>query len=191
MRPDPRSQQVAGEKCGLERSGEKRAIAVSEADGRLLRVLAASMGAKHVVEIGTLYGYSGLWLALGLRSTGGRLTTFEIDERNAARARENFRRAGVDDIVEVVAGDAHEKVRALGGPIDLVFLDADKEGYVDYLRKLRPLLRPGGLVVAHNMRRPAPDPRYIEAITADPGLETVFLLMDGAGMGVTLKKGAE
>ena len=67
-------------------------------------------------------------------------------------------------------------------------LDADKDGYVFYLKRLLPLVRPGGLIVAHNMAQPPPDPRYLEAITANPDLETIFLLMDGAGVGVTMKK---
>ena len=70
----------------------------------------------------------------------------------------------------------------------LLFLDADKSGYIDYLDKLLPLVRPGGLIVAHNMVHPPPDPAYIEAVTTNADLETVFLHMDGAGIGVTLKK---
>ncbi|MHC4063895.1 MAG: O-methyltransferase [Planctomycetota bacterium] len=161
---------------------------VSVADGRLLRVLTESIGAKHVVEIGTSNGYSGIWLCLALRATGGRLTTYEINAERAALARENFKRAGVDQIVTLVEGDAHEEVPKLKDAIDLLFLDADKKGYIDYLDKLLPLVRPGGLIVAHNMVYPPPDPAYIEAITTNPDLETVFLHMDGAGIGVTLKK---
>ncbi len=70
----------------------------------------------------------------------------------------------------------------------MVFLDADKEGYVDYLEKLLPLVRPGGLIIAHNMNRRQADPRYVEAITTNPALETAFLLMEGTGVGVTMKK---
>ncbi len=157
-------------------------------DGRLLRVLAESIGAKHVVEIGTSNGYSGIWLCLALRATGGKLTTYEIDARRAALARQNFRRAGVDHLVTLVEGDAHSEVTKLREPIDLLFIDADKEGYIDYLNKLLPLVRTGGLIVAHNMSQPAPDPRYVKAITANPNLETVFLNMHAAGVGVTLKK---
>ncbi len=166
----------------------QRHLNVSRDDGRLLRVLAQSIGARHVIEIGTSTGYSGLWLALALHATGGRLTTFEIDRSRAGVARENFKRSGLGDLVTVVVGDAHEEVKSLQGPIDLVFLDADKEGYPDYLDKLRPLLRVGGLIVADNMRRPTPDPRYIRAVTSDPKLETLFLNMQGSGTGVTLKK---
>jgi len=157
-------------------------------DGRLLRVLTETIGAKHVVEIGTSNGYSGIWLCLALRTTEGKLTTHEIDEGRAAPARENFKRAGVDDIVTLVMGDAHETVTNIKEPIDLLFLDADKTGYIDYLSKLLPVVRPGGLIVAHNMNTRQADPDYVEAITTNPDLETIFLHMDAAGVGVTMKK---
>lgn len=167
---------------------DRRHLAVSEADGRLMRQLAEAAGAKTVVELGTSTGYSGLWFALALRATGGHLYTHELDPGRAETARANFEAAGVAELVTVIVGDAHETVKQHEGPIDVVFLDADKQGYLDYLEKLLPLVRPGGLVLAHNMRRPEPDPRYIEAITTDPRLETTFVLMDGAGLGITLKK---
>ena len=162
---------------------------VSGEDGRLLRLLAEVTDAKHVVEIGTSNGYSGIWFCLALRTTGGSLTTYEIDAGRAALARENFRRAGVEQLVTLVEGDAHEEVTRLQGPIDILFLDADKSGYIDYLEKLLPLLRPGGLVVAHNMNPAMADPKYVEAITSHPGLETIFLNKSfRGGVGVTLKK---
>jgi len=161
---------------------------VSTEDGRLLRLLTESLGAQRVVEIGTSTGESAIWFALALRRTGGKLYTHEIDPERIQVAKANFDRAGVSDLITVIEGDAHETVRQHKEPIDILFLDADKEGYIDYLRKLLPIVRPGGLVLAHNMRGPAPDPRYVEAITRDPALETAFLLMDGAGIGVTMKK---
>jgi predicted O-methyltransferase YrrM len=161
---------------------------VSTTDGRLLRLLAEAIDAKYVVEIGTSTGYSAAWLALGLRSTGGKIFTHEIDPQRARIAEENFKKAGVDDIVTVVLGDAHETVKQHKEPIDLLFLDADKEGYIDYLEKLLPLVRPGGLIVAHNMNPRQADQRYVEAITKNPDFETLFLLMEGAGIGVTMKK---
>jgi caffeoyl-CoA O-methyltransferase len=157
-------------------------------DGRLLRMLTESTGAVRVVEIGTSNGYSGIWLCLGLRQTGGRLITHEVDPRRADLARENFARAGVEDLVTIVEGDAHETVQKLEGSIDLLFIDADKEGYGDYLTKLLPKVRPGGLILAHNMSRPMAEPGFVEAITTDARLETLFLHMDGAGMAVTMKK---
>ena len=158
---------------------------IPEADGRLMRLLTESLGAKNVVEIGTSNGYSGLWVCLGLKSTGGKLTTHEIDARRASLARENFKRAGVSDVVTLVEGDAHKEVAKLKEPIDILFLDADKEGYIDYLEKLVPLVRPGGLIVAHNITPGMADPNYIKAITTNPDLETVFLPQ---GVSITIKK---
>jgi predicted O-methyltransferase YrrM len=153
-------------------------------DGRLLRLLAESMDAKHVVEVGTSTGYSGIWFGLALRRTGGKLTTYEIDAQRAATARANFKRAGMSDIVVLVEGDAHEEVSKLKGPIDILFLDADKQGYIDYLNKLLPSVRPGGLIVAHNITPGMADPQFMTAITTDPDLETIVR----SGVSVTLKK---
>ena len=166
-----------------------RYLSVPEEDGRLLRVLAESSRARNVVELGTSTGYSGLWLLLALSATDGRLTTFEMDRGRQQMARENFERAGVAKRATLVLGDAHTEIARLKEPIDLLFIDADKEGYLDYLQRLGPLVRAGGLVVAHNMASPPPDPRYVQAVTTDPAYETVFLNMDDAGVGVTLRKG--
>ena len=162
---------------------------VQPEDGRVLRLLAEAIGAKHIVEIGTSNGYSGIWFCLALRTTGGKLTTFEIDARRASLARKNFKRAGVDHIVTLIEGDAHKMVTKLKEPIDILHLDADKAGYIDYLDKLLPLLRPGGLILAHNttnVRAPMED--YIKAVTTNPKLETKFIHKHGQGIGVTLKK---
>ena len=91
-------------------------------DGRMLRLLTEAVGAKAVVEIGTSTGYSGLWLLLALKNTGGTLTTFEIDSGRAAQARKHFAEAGVDQKVTVVEGDAHENVKRLKESIDVLFL---------------------------------------------------------------------
>lgn len=162
---------------------------VTPEDGRLLRVLTESIGAKHVVEIGTSHGYSAIWFCLALHSTGGKLITHEIDPGRVSLARENFKRAGVEDIVTLVEGDAHKTVTKLKGPIDILFLDADKAGNIDYLNKLLPLVRPGGLILAHNttdLESLMQD--YLEVVTTDPNLETIFLHKQDLGIGVTLKK---
>ncbi len=157
-------------------------------DGRLIRMLTETLGAQHVVEVGTANGYSALWLVLGLRSTGGSLTTFEIDPQRSALARENFRRAGVEDFVRLVEGDAHETITELTGPIDLVFLDADKGGFTDYLEKLLPLLRVGGLILAHDSSGQAHLMHdYLEALAAHPDLETVFVDASRWGICITRK----
>ncbi len=157
---------------------------VPPGDGRVLRLLTEAAGAKNVVEIGTSTGYSGLWLCLALQATGGKLTTFEMDPGRAATAREHFRKAGVDRMVTLVQGDAHQNISRLKEPIDVLFIDADKEGYVDYLTKLQPLVRPGGLILAHNVNM-APD--YVKQVTTNPDLDTIFCAQ-GNDLGVTLKK---
>lgn len=172
----------------MEQNQRRGSMSVPMDDGRILRMLAEATGAKQVVEIGTSVGYSALWFCLALEKTGGKLTTFEIDSGRAAKARENFKRAGMEKIVTLVEGDAHEQVTKLTQPIDLLFLDADKEGYVDYLEKLLPLIRPGGLIIAHNMNPAQADSRYVKAITTNPDLETLFLNMESSGLGATLKK---
>jgi caffeoyl-CoA O-methyltransferase len=159
-------------------------LSVPMVDGRALRLLTESAGAKNVIEIGTSTGYSGLWLSLALQSTGGHLTTFELDHERASMAREHFRKAGVEQVITIVEGDAHENVTKFKGPVDVAFIDADKDGYADYLRKVLPLVRPGGLILAHNVEM-VPD--YVKAVTTSADLETIFY-MEGGGLGVTLKK---
>ncbi len=172
----------------MNRNQRRGMMNVPPEDGRLLRLLTEATGAKHVVEIGTSNGYSGIWFCLALRTTGGKLTTHDIDEGRAALARKNFKRAGVDKLVTLIMGDAHETVKNLKGPIDILFFDADKEGYIDYLNKLLPLVRPGGLVIAHNMNPRRADPKYVKAITTNPDLETLLLHKEISGVSVTLKK---
>ena len=163
-------------------------MSVPRDDGRLLRILTESINAKHVVELGTFRGYSGIWFCLALRTTGGKLTTFEIDPRNAAISRENFKRAGVESLVTLIEGDAHKELSRLKDPVDLVFIDADKEGYLDYFNKLLPLMRPGGLIVAHNISTDRADPEFVKAVTSDKSVDTVFVNAGSGGMSVSLKK---
>ena len=163
-------------------------MSVPRDDGRLLRILTESINAKHVVELGTFRGYSGIWFCLALRTTGGKLTTFEIDPRNAAISRENFKRAGVESLVTLIEGDAHKELSRLKDPVDLVFIDADKEGYLDYFNKLLPLMRPGGLIVAHNISSGMADPAFVKAITSDKSVDTVFVNAGSGGINVSLKK---
>jgi len=159
-------------------------LSVPPQDGQALRLLTEAADAKNVVEIGTSTGYSGLWFCLALQKTGGHLTTFEIDHERATMARRHFQDAGVENLVTIVEGDAHEQVAKLKMPIDVAFIDADKPGYLDYLTKLLPLVRPGGLILAHNVDM-VPD--YVKAVTSNPGLETIFY-MQGGGLAVTLRK---
>ena len=162
---------------------------VSRDDGRMLRIFAELANTKKAIELGTSTGYSAIWIALALRRTGGRLTTFEIDRARAATAAANFKRAGVDGLIDIVVGDAHKEAGKVSGPLDFVFSDADKEGYLTYFRVLAPKLRTGGLFISDNMAIPEPDPAYIRAITTDPDYETVFFNMHRTGVAVSHKRG--
>jgi predicted O-methyltransferase YrrM len=157
---------------------------VPAADGRLLRILTESVNAKSVVEIGTSTGISGLWFCLALDRTGGKLNTFELDAGRAALARAHFKKAGVERLVNLVEGDAHKNIAQLKAPVDVVFIDAEKDGYVDYLNKILPLVRPGGLILAHNVDMVRD---YMAAVNSNPDLDTV-VYMQGGGLAVTLKK---
>jgi predicted O-methyltransferase YrrM len=182
---------------------EKRIIAVMEdmyanqsrgmgnilpEDGRLMRMLTETLGAKNVVEVGTANGYSAMWFCLAMRSTGGRLTTHEIDPKRIAMAKKNFHRAGVDDLVTLVEGDAHKTIGRLTEPIDLLLLDAEKEGFTDYLNQLLPLVRTGGLIIAHDSSGQAHMmEEYFQAIVKNLDLETVFVDASRWGMAITRK----
>jgi predicted O-methyltransferase YrrM len=128
------------------------AIAVSAAQGKLLHLLALSLGAKRILEIGTLGGYSAIWMARALPS-GGKLVSLEIDPRNAEVASRNVARAGLSDRVEIVVGPAITRLPDLQGPFDFAFIDADKESNADYFDHAVRLSRPGGVIVVDNVVR--------------------------------------
>ncbi len=136
----------------LEARGLPR-IQVSPLEGKLLALLAALGGARRLLEVGTLGGYSGLWL-VSLLPGDARLVTIEVDPDHAALAREAFRRAGEEERIRLLEGDARELLPGLvgdaDGPFDLVFLDADKRSYPEYLERSTELLRPGGLLLGDN-----------------------------------------
>jgi predicted O-methyltransferase YrrM len=145
---------IEGELVGQDDALREAAggIAVSPAQGKLLHLLARSIGARRVLELGTLYGYSAIWLARALPDDG-ELITLEVDSGNAARARANVDRAGVGAKVDIRVGPAAETVAGVDGPFDLVFLDADKAGMPDYFIAVLPLTRPGGLIIGDNTVR--------------------------------------
>jgi predicted O-methyltransferase YrrM len=143
-------------------------ISVSPAQGRLLHVLARALGARRILEVGTLAGYSAIWLARAL-AAGGRLITLEADPAHAKVARANLARAGLDGLVEVREGRAAETLPRLvadgAGPFDLIFIDADKAGYADYFGWALALSRPGTLIVADNVVRKG---QVADATSDDP-----------------------
>jgi len=163
-------------------------LAVSEEDGRFLRVMIVSSGTKRALEIGAADGYSAIWIGLGLRETGGRLTTIEYDPARARSAAANIRRAGLSDIVTVVPGDAFEQIPKLAGAVDFVFLDAWKRDYKRFFDLLLPRLEPRGLFLAHNVVNKQTEMRdFLDAIHNDPRLFTSIVKPGTEGMSVSVK----
>ncbi len=174
-------------------------ITVKPEEGRFLQVLVAACRPKVAIEIGTLGGYSGTWIARGLPA-GGRLITLELDPMRAEIAREHFRLAGVEDRVEIRVGNAHNLLLELSdnGPFDFVFIDAEKEGNPAYLEWTLDHLRPGGVLAVHNAFRKGAildldnrDPAVLatrelnQRVAENPRLiSTIFPAGDGMTIGV-------
>ena len=154
------------------------AIDVAPNQGKLLHLLARMVGARRILELCSLGGYSAIWLARAL-APGGRRTSRVIDTRNAEVARATFERAGLSDLIDLRLGPALEtlpKLAAEGvGPFDLAFIDADKQSNADYFAWALRLSRPGSVIVVDNVVRAG---RVIEAGTADPAVLGVRRLMD-------------
>lgn len=173
------------------KAADANRLAVSEEDGRFLRVMIATSGATRVLEIGGAYGYSAIWMGLALRETGGRLTTIEFDPARATLAAGNIRNAGLADIVTVVTGDAFTEIPKLQGTFDFVFVDAWKRDYRRFFDLLFPRLTPHGLYVAHNVVNKQGEMRdFLDAIRSDPRLFTTIVAPSGEGMSVSYKLGS-
>ena len=167
-------------------------LAVSEEDGRFLRVMVASSNARHALEIGAAYGYSAIWIGLGLRQTGGHLTTIEFDPARAKLAADNIRRAGLADLVTVISGDGFKEVPRLTGEFDFVFLDAWKRDYKRFFDLVFPRLAPRGLLLAHNVvNKRGEMGDFLDAIRTHPALFTTIVTPSGEGMSVSYKLNAK
>ena len=170
------------------KSADTDLLAVSEEDGRFLRVMIASSGAKRALEIGGANGYSAIWIGLGLRQTGGHLTSIEYDPARAKAAAENVRKAGLSDVVTVVAGDAFKEIPKLQGTFDFVFLDAWKRDYKRFLDLVFPRLDPHGLFLAHNVVNKKNEMTdFLSAIQNDPRMFTSIVTPSGEGISITVK----
>ena len=173
----------AGQKDALR---DRFLLAVGPESGQLLNILARSLSAPHILELGTSYGYSTIWLAEAARATGGRVTTMELHDYKSAHARGMAEKAGLADHVDFRVGDAVEMLRALAEPVDFVLVDLWKELYVPCLEAFYPRLTAGAMVVADNIIRPGKEGalNYVKAIRAKPGISSVLLPV-GAGLEIS------
>ncbi len=149
-------------------------IDVSPAQGKLLHLLALAAGARRVLEVGTLGGYSTIWLARAV-GDGGRVTTLEIDPHHADVARANLAAAGMEARAEVLTGAALDTLARLDGPSDLIFIDADKENNAAYVREAIRLSRPGTVIVVDNVIR---EGGVVDTASEDPRIRGTRALFD-------------
>jgi caffeoyl-CoA O-methyltransferase len=171
------------------RSAEKGMMNIGPAEGEYLSNLVVKLKAHRVLEIGTSNGYSGIWLALGLRQTGGRLITLDIDKGRQSLALANFKATGLDDLVDARLCDALREIPRIEGPFDLVFIDAWKPDYLRYLRLVLPKVRSGGAITAHNVVSEATEmPDFLNAIHSNSDLKTEIVKLGPAGLSVSFKK---
>ena len=171
------------------RAKDKGQLAVSEEDGRFLRLLIASSNRKRALEIGGASGYSAIWMAQGLRATGGKLVTIEYDPVRAKELAENIKRAGFTDIVQVVSGDAFAEIPKLQGTFDFVFLDAWKRDYKKFLDLVYPRLDKGGVFTAHNVvNKRSEMGDFLDAIQRNPSLWSAIVAPSGEGISLSYKR---
>ena len=170
------------------KSADTDLLAVSEEDGRFLRVMVTSSNATRALEIGGANGYSAIWIALGLRATGGRLTSIEYDPARAKTAAGNIRKAGLSDIVTVVSGDAFTELPKLPGEFDFVFLDAWKRDYKRFFDMMFPRLHVRGLFLAHNVVNKQNEMKdFLATIQNNQAVFSSIVTPSGEGMSVTVK----
>ncbi|HEY0235287.1 MAG TPA: class I SAM-dependent methyltransferase [Afipia sp.] len=165
---------------------DQRLLAVGPETGQLINILAKSLAAPTILEIGTSYGYSGIWLAEAARAAGGRLITLELQDYKSAYAKEMAIKAGLADHVDFRVGDAVALISELSAPIDFVLLDLWKNLYVPCLEAFYRKLAPGAIIVADNMLRPGGTEvaNYGRAVRAKPDI-TSILLPVGSGIEVS------
>ena len=170
------------------RAADKGDLAVSEEDGRFLRAMVAARGAKSILEIGGASGYSAIWLGLGARETGGRVVSIEYDAQRAKEEAQNISKAGLNDVVRPIHGDAFAEIPKLQGTFDLVFLDAWKPDYKKFFEIVFPRLNIGGVFMAHNVinKKSEMEP-FLTTIQSHPRLFTSIVSPGSEGMSVSVK----
>ena len=170
-------------------------------DGQAMYDLIVEKGYKNALEIGTSTGHSAIWIAWALSKTGGQLITVEIDEGRHREALANFDKAGLGRYIDARLANAHDLVPALKGPFDFVFIDADKDWYVNYAKAVIPKLLDGGCIAAHNVSAPRPGTGrgfrqggyggadYWEFLSGQPGFETSIHPESRGDLAVSFKTG--
>ena len=170
------------------RAADKGQLAVSEEDGKFLRVMVATQGARSILEIGAASGYSTIWLGLGARESGGQVIAIEYDPVRAKEAAANIQKAGLTDVVRVIHADAFAEIPKLSRSFDFVFLDAWKPDYQKFFDMVYPRLDPGGVFLAHNVvnKKSEMEP-FLRTISTHPNLFTTVVSPGSEGMSVSYR----
>jgi predicted O-methyltransferase YrrM len=162
---------------------------VPAVDGRLLYDIIKDHGYVRGLEIGTSNGYSALWLGLAFKENGGKLITIEIEPQRAREAMENFRHAGLDDVIQIRVNNALREIPLLEGEFDFVFIDAWKPDYIKYLELILPRMKPGGVITSHNVSSQGGSMQgFLKEISENPSLETTIDHSSRAGMSISYVK---
>jgi predicted O-methyltransferase YrrM len=160
--------------------------AVGPQTGQLLNIVVKAMASPNILEIGTSYGYSGIWLAEAARAAGGRVTTLELHDYKSAYAHSMALKAGLADHIDFKVGDAVDLIASLPGKFDFILLDLWKDLYIPCLEVFYPKLNPGAIIVADNMLRPGGDEvKAYRAAIAKKGRITSVLLPVGTGIEIS------
>jgi caffeoyl-CoA O-methyltransferase len=171
------------------KAADKDQLAVSEEDGRFLRLLAVTSGAKRALEIGAASGYSAIWMGLAMRETGGKLVTIEYDKARAAQAAANIKKAGLSDVVQVISGDAFAEIPKVAGTFDFVFCDAWKRDYQKFFTMVFPRMDKGGLFLGHNVINKRDEMAdFLKTIHTSQAVLTSIVAPSGEGVSITLKR---
>ena len=169
--------------------GQRGMMNVPRTDGEFLHNFIIERGYRRGLEIGTSNGYSGIWMGMALRRSGGKLITLEIDKRRASLARENFSHVKMNNVIELREGDALKIIPQVEGPFDFVFIDAWKEDYLRYFEMVYPKVRAGGVILAHNVTSHGSDMKdFLDTIENHPNLETRIDRRSSAGLSISIKK---
>ncbi len=171
---------------GRDGGQDRRLRAVGRETGQLINILAKSLKRPVILELGTSFGYSGIWLAEAARATGGKLITMELHEYKSAHAKEMATKAGLADWIDFRIGDAVQMIAELTDGVDFVLLDLWKDLYLPCLEAFYPKLNPGAIIVADNMLRPGDENvrQYGASVRAKPGVTSVLLPV-GSGLEVS------
>jgi caffeoyl-CoA O-methyltransferase len=171
------------------KAADKDQLAVSEEDGRFMRLLAVSGGAKRALEIGAASGYSAIWIGLAMRETGGKLVTIEYDKARAQQAIANINKAGLSDVVQVISGDAFAEIPKLTGTFDFVFCDAWKRDYQKFFTMVFPRMNKGGLFLGHNVINKRDEMTdFLNTIHTSPAVLSSIVSPSAEGMSITYKR---